>query len=273
MEYIINNKYNILKQIGEGNFGKIYKGENLRTNELVAIKVEPIEKKIKMLKNEAIIYQHLLHAYGMPTLKWFGKDNTNYYLVITLLNKSLEYHIQKKGTFSMKLTLQIGVQIINLLKIIHDKGLLHRDIKPDNFLFGNDDESKQLYAIDFGLSKTYINYKNNSHIDMKNSTHLIGTPTYISVNGHKLLELSRRDDLESLGYMLIYFYFGKLKWKGVNIHDNFDKSNALILKAKLNLDKLYDLPNVFIEYFNYVRNLEFQEMPDYLHLLQILQKF
>lgn len=273
MEYIlINNKYNILKQIGEGNFGKIFKGENIRTNEMVAIKVEPIKNNYKMLKNEAIIYQHLLHTYGMPTLKWFGKDDKNYYLVITLLGKSLEHFIQQKGKFSIKLTLQIGVQIINLLKLIHEKGLLHRDIKPENFLFGNNDESKQLYAIDFGLSKTYINYENNCHIDIKKSNNIIGTPTYVSVNGHKFIELSRRDDLESLGYMLIYFYYGKLKWQKINIYENFEKSNALIMKAKMNLDKLYDLPNIFHEYFSYVRNLEFQEMPDYLYLIKMFQE-
>ena len=274
MDYIlVNNKYNILKQIGEGNFGKIFKGENIRTNELVAIKVESIKDDYKMLKNEAIIYQHLLHTYGMPTLKWFGKDDKNYYLVITLLGKSLEHFIQQKGTFSMKLTLQIGVQIINLLKTIHEKGLLHRDIKPENFLFGNDDESKQLYIIDFGLSKTYINYEENCHIEMKNSNNIIGTPSYVSLNGHKLLELSRRDDLESLGYMLIYLYCGKLKWQKVNIYENFEKSNALIMKAKMNLEKLYDLPDIFHNYFDYVRNLEFQEMPDYLFIIKMFQEY
>jgi len=274
MDYIlVNNKYNVLKQIGEGNFGKIYKGQNIRTDELVAIKVEPIKNNYKMLKNEAIIYQHLLHTYGMPTLKWFGKDDKNYYLVITLLGKSLEHYIQLKGKFSLKLTLQIGVQIINLLKTIHEKGLLHRDIKPENFLFGNDDESKQLYAIDFGLSKTYINYTKNSHIAMQNSNSIIGTPTYVSVNGHKLLELSRRDDLESLGYMLIYIYTGKLKWQKVDIYKNFEKSNSLIMKAKLNLEKLYDLPDIFFVFFKYVRKLEFQEMPDYLFLIKSFQEY
>jgi len=274
MEYIlINHKYNVLKQIGEGNFGKIYKGENIRTNELVAIKVEPIEKDYKMLKNEAIIYQHLLHTYGMPTLKWFGKDRQNYYLVITLLGKSLEYYIQQKGKFSIKLTLQIGVQAINLLQNIHDKGLIHRDIKPENFLFGIDDESKQLYIIDFGLSKTYIDYNENCHIKMKNSKNIIGTPSYVSLNGHKLLELSRRDDLESLGYMLIYLYCGKLKWHKINICNNFEKSNTLIMKAKTNLEKLYNLPDIIYKYFDYVRNLEFQEIPDYLFLIKMFQEY
>ena len=274
MDYIlVNNKYNILKQIGEGNFGKIYKGQNIRTNELVAIKVEPIKNDFKMLKNEAIIYQHLFNTYGMPTLKWFGKDDKNYYLVITLLGKSLEYYINQKGKLSLKVTIQIGVQIINLLKTIHEKGLLHRDIKPENFLFGNDDESKQLYAIDFGLSKTYINYNDNCHICMQNSNSIIGTPKYVSVNGHKLLELSRRDDLESLGYMLIYIYTGKLKWQNVDIYKNFEKSNSLIMKAKLNLEKLYDLPDIFFIFFKYVRKLDFQEMPDYLFLIKTFQDF
>ena len=108
---------------------------------------------------------------------------------------------------------------------------------------------------------------------MKNSNNIIGTPSYVSLNGHKLLELSRRDDLESLGYMLIYLYCGKLKWQKVNIYENFEKSNALIMKAKMNLGKLYDLPDIFYNYFDYVRNLEFQEMPDYLFLIKMFQDY
>lgn len=272
MDYIlINNKYNVLKQIGEGNFGKIYKGENIRTNELVAIKVEPIEDNYKMLKNEAIIYQYLLHTYGMPTLKWFGKDDKNYYLVITLLGKSLQYHIEKQKTFSLQLTLKIGIQVINLLKTIHDKGLLHRDVKPDNFMFGNDDESKQLYAIDFGLCRTYLDHSTNQHIMEGTTNNIIGTPTYVSVNGHQLKELSRRDDLESLGYMLIYFYTGRLKWSKINLRGDFEKANALMLKAKMNLDKLYELPEIINEYFTYVRGLTFEQMPDYTYLIKLLK--
>ena len=263
MEYIlVNNKYNILNQIGAGNFGTIYKGENIRTKEQVAIKVEPIKHNYKMLKNEATIYQYLLHSYGVPKLKWFGKDETNYYLVMSLLGKSLEHYIQERGTFSLDLTLKIGVQILHLLKHIHDNGLIHRDIKPENFLFGMGEESNQLFLIDFGLSKTYIDYDNNEHIKIKTSKNVIGTPTYVSVNGHNFLELSRRDDLESLGYMMVYMYYGKLKWQNIK----GENTNGLIKRAKEKIKELYNLPKEIEEYLEEVLLLKYRESPDYEEL-------
>ena len=208
---LIGNKYKLLEKIGEGSFGSIYKGENIRTHELVAIKVEPINNNTKLLKNESIIYQYLNNNEGLPNVKWFGKDQINYYMVINLLGESLQTLKERKTTFSLKLVLQIGIQIINLLKMIHDKGLVHRDIKPDNFLLGLKNKNKQIYIIDFGFCKTFLN--NNTHIDMKKTSSLIGSNNFASVNAHEFNELSRRDDLESLGYMLVYFYIGNLIWK------------------------------------------------------------
>ena len=254
---LINNKYILIEKIGSGSFGSIYKGENVRTREKVAIKVEPIRNYTKLLKNESIVYQYLGSKQGLPTVKWFGKDATNYYMVINLLGKSLEQLKNDKINFTLKLTLQIGLQILFLLKMIHDKGLIHRDVKPENFLLGLNGLSKQIYIIDFGLCKSYMN--NDKHISFGRIHSLIGSCNYASVNSHKLYELSRRDDMESLGYMLLYFFSGDLDWR-----DSTGALNAneiISLKENVHLNEKY--PEVLLNYMKYVRNLEFEETPNY----------
>jgi serine/threonine protein kinase len=134
-----------------------------------------------------------LGTQGIPQVKWYGKDENNYYMVINLLGKSLDNLINEKQKFSLKLTLQIGIQLLYLLKAIHDKGLVHRDVKPDNFLLGVNENSCKLFLIDFGLCKTYL--QDDRHIEMKETSGLIGSPSFASINAHKNIELSRRDDL------------------------------------------------------------------------------
>jgi serine/threonine protein kinase len=251
---LINKKYKLLEKIGEGAFGSIYKGENNRTKELVAIKIEPIENNTKLLKNESIIYQFLINTEGMPNVKWFGKDSCNYYMVINLLGESLQSLKERKNTFSLKLVLQIGIQIINLLRKIHNKGLVHRDIKPDNFLLGLNNKNKEIHIIDFGFCKTFLN--DNKHIEMKKTNNIIGTANFASINAHDFNELSRRDDLESLGYMLIYFYLGNLPWK--------DYSNNEIIKImKNNIMNDETIPKIILKYFEIIKCLRFKEEPDY----------
>jgi casein kinase I family protein HRR25 len=251
---LINNKYKIIEKIGEGSFGSIYKGENIRTNEFVAIKIENIQNNYKLLKNESIIYQYLINTTGIPNVKWFGKDANNYYMVLNLLGESLQKIKNTKGSFSLKLVLQIGIQIITILKTIHDKGLVHRDIKPDNFLLSKDTKNKQLYIIDFGFCKTFMN--NGVHIKMRSTNSIIGSLMYASINSHNLVELSRRDDLESLGYMLIYFYKCQLEWQSA------EESNKII-SMKQNIINDETIPEILRDYLKYVRGLEFEEIPNY----------
>ena len=259
---IIANKYKLLEKIGEGAFGSIYKGENIRTKELVAIKVEPIINDLKLLKNESNIYQYLINNEGIPNVKWFGKDKTNYYMVINLLGESLQSLKERKHSFSLKLVLQIGIQIICLLKMIHDKGIVHRDIKPDNFLLGLNNKNNKIYLIDFGFCKTFLN--DNKHIEIKRTKSLIGSNNFASVNSHEFNELSRRDDLESLGYMLIYFYFGNLIWK-----DYSDNEMIKIMKNHIVSDE--NVPKILIQYFKIIKCLEFKETPNYNLLINIFK--
>jgi len=263
MTHIINNKYILLDKIGEGSFGYIHKGENIRTKEHVAIKIEPIRAGTKLLKNESTIYQYLGNNLGIPTVKWFGKDTENYYMVLNLLGKSLQDVKNEKGKICLKTTLQIGIQILFLLKFIHEKDLIHRDIKPENFLLGVNDKSKQIYIIDFGFCKTYR--VNGQHIRDGKTSSLIGSYTYASINSHKKMELSRRDDLESLGYMLTYFYMGRLDWQHINDASNNNDKNIVYLKENILKNRL--IPEIFLDYINYVKGLNFEETPDYLTLI------
>jgi serine/threonine protein kinase len=205
---LINKKYIILNKLGEGNFGSVFKGQNVRTKEFVAIKVEAVDANIKLLKNEAIIYQYLNNIRVAPIVKWFGKDKINHYLVINLLGDSLQTFKNQVQSFSLPFILKVATQLVSILQFIHSRGLIHRDIKPANFLFKNSNDLNKelchLYIVDFGFSKPFL--VNNCHIPEKSINNLIGSLNYASINSHNFIELSRRDDLESLGYLLIYLY-------------------------------------------------------------------
>jgi serine/threonine protein kinase len=185
-------------------------------------------------------------------------------MVIHLLGNSLFDLKSNMHTFSLRLTLQIGIQIVSLLKTIHEKGVIHRDIKPDNFLFGLDENRRQLYVIDFGFCKSYV--IDGQHMENRVTAGLIGSLTYASVNAHKNMEQSRRDDLESVGYMLLYFYLGNLDWQ-------YEKDASKICKMKESVVMtLNNQPPIFIDYLNYVKTLEFKETPDYLFLIERMKR-
>lgn len=266
---VIANKYLLTEKIGSGSFGTIYKGNNIRTNEDVAIKVEPISNQTKLLKNETKIYSYLTGLRGIPNVKWFGKDDENYYMVIELLGASLETLLEKKGTFSLKLIMQLGIQILEILSYIHDKGLIHRDIKPDNFLLGLGENSKHIYIIDFGFCRTYL--QNGTHIPENKTSSLIGTPKFASINAHNLDELSRRDDIESLGYMLIYFFLGELEWQDIRFL-NYKNNTRNIIMMKQNVIYNTNIPIILRNYLQTAFQLEFDEKPDYLQYIDLFKK-
>lgn len=196
---LINHKYNIIEKIGNGEFGAVYRGRNIRTDEVVAVKVEPISSGLKLLKNESRIYQHLSGIQGIPNVKWFGKDENNYYMVMNFYDKTTEI------LFSLDEVKKIGNKMISILRSIHRQGFVHRDVKPENFIIT---QERQVYLIDFGLCKSY----SFDNVERKTDGR-IGSLNYMSRNSHKRMEIKPGDDLESLGYSLFYLFSGSLPWE------------------------------------------------------------
>jgi serine/threonine protein kinase len=257
---MLSNKYKIIQKLSEGSFGTIYKAENTRTSELVAIKIEAKKSILKTLKNEAKIYQSLGKQNGFSQLKWFGSEENYTYLVIDLLGTSLSRMIETFKRFSLKTVLILGIQIITRVKVLHVKHLLHRDIKPDNFMFGLENQTNKLFLVDFGFAKRY-NY-NGKHIPEKEIHSLIGSPNFVSLNIHKGIEPSRRDDIESCIYILIYMLYGTLDW--------FNKNMTEMVVLKEQLTNKSSLPLFIKELLEYVRKLKFDEMPDYEYINNLL---
>lgn len=264
---IVANKYLICEKIGNGSFGIIYKGKNIRTNEYNAIKVESINSKLKLLKNECIIYNYLLNTDGVPKIKWYGKDDYNYYMVLNLLGNSLQNIVKSKKDLSINIVLNLGIRTIEIIRNIHNKGLIHRDIKPDNFLF--DLNENKLYLIDFGLCKSYL--KNEKHIEIKLNKNLIGSYNFASINSHNYIELSRRDDLESIIYMLMYLYYGELKWQNYH-NDDIKQKNLIIKNMKENL-KNENVEEIFLKLLKHITDLAFDETPNYDYLLNLMKEY
>jgi casein kinase 1 len=261
---IIANKYKLIDRIGKGNFGSIYKAQNIRTNELVAIKVESISRETKLLKRESQILQYIGNEDGFPELKWFGLDERNYYMVMNLLGESLATVKEHFNSLGIRETLLIGIQMIERLKTLHQKLLVHRDIKPDNFIFGLNNNKTKLYLIDFGFTRRYTN-DNSIHIPIKENCSLLGTPNFVSLSVHKGCEASRRDDIESAIIIMIYLYMGSLPW----IEDT-NLSKEQIIKAKEDIIYDRDIPELLIELLVYVRRLTFEEEPDYDFILDTI---
>ena len=263
---ILSNKYELLEKLNSGSFGTVYKAKHVRTGELVAVKMEQ-NGLTNSLKNEAKIYQYLLKEPGFPKLKWFKKEEQLTYLVIDLLVCSLTTLVKMKGPLSHKIILQIGIQMIKRVETLHGKYMLHRDIKPDNFML---DREKNLCLIDFGLCKRY-DY-NDSHIEEKQITSIIGSVNFVSLNVHKGIEPSRRDDVESCIYIMLYLLLnGELPWtKEIDKEINIFK--IVYLKEQLT-NPNYNLCSPFMkDILVKTRQLAFNEEPNYGELINILER-
>ena len=271
---LIFSKYLIRKKIGKGSFGIVYQGINTSTNEKIALKVEKREKNQQgTLENEAMRLVYL-QGEGIPKVYCYGNNQSHNLLVEELLGKSLEDIFNSYGKpFSLKTVCVLGIEMIKRIQFIHQKYYIHRDIKPDNFMTGRGENEKNIYIIDFGLAKKYYSVSKAQHIKFCTGKHLIGTARYCARNAHRGYEQGRRDDIESIGYVLMYFLLGVLPWQGLKIKKNEDQFEK-IAEKKYNTpfeDLTEGQPEEFLLYFKYIDALKFEDQPNYLYLINLFQ--
>jgi serine/threonine protein kinase len=267
---IVANKYKLIQPIGSGAFGYIYKVLNIRNGSTAALKIEPLSAETKMLKNETKIYQYLNGQEGIPKVLWFGVDDVNFYMAVELLGQSLQNIRENSKPFSLELAFSIAIVIVKRLECIHRKGLLHRDVKPDNFLFGLNEKRKLLHLIDFGFCKKYLLDDGITHIPLRENRNLVGTPNFVSINVHDGYEPSRRDDLESVVYIILYLTREKLEWSDHSIQGDYRNMNNKIRGEKMRIMMDERTQEKIKKYFDYCRSLKFDEDPNYNFIYDLL---
>ncbi|KAJ4851642.1 Casein kinase 1-like protein 2 [Turnera subulata] len=237
MEPRVANKFRLGRKIGSGSFGEIYLA-------------------------------------GIPNVRWFGVEGDYNVLVMDLLGPSLEdlFNFCHRK-LSLKTVLMLADQMINRVEFVHSKSFLHRDIKPDNFIMGLGRRANQVYMIDFGLAKKYRDTSTHQHIPYRENKNLTGTARYASMNTHLGIEQSRRDDLESLGYVLMYFLRGSLPWQGLKAGTKKQKYEKISeKKVSTSIEALCrGYPTEFASYFHYCRSLRFDDKPDYAYLKRLFR--
>ncbi|GAA6006389.1 hypothetical protein JCM11491_004937 [Sporobolomyces phaffii] len=274
---VIGVHFRVGRKIGEGSFGVIFEGTNLLNSQTVAIKFEPRKSDAPQLRDEYRTYKILAGSHGVPQVHYFGQEGLHNVLVIDLLGPSLEDLFDMCGRkFSIKTVVMTAKQMLSRVQTIHEKNLIYRDIKPDNFLIGRPGTkmANVVHVVDFGMAKQYRDPKTKQHIPYRERKSLSGTARYMSINTHLGREQSRRDDLEALGHVFMYFLRGGLPWQGLKAATNKQKYEKIGEKKQSTpIKELAEgFPEEFAIYLNYVRKLGFEETPDYDFLRELFTK-
>ncbi|OHT12598.1 CK1 family protein kinase [Tritrichomonas foetus] len=266
---ILNEKYQVTRRIGAGAFGAIYECQNIENGKLYAAKLENPKSPSPQLNLEYKLYDLLDAAPGIPRVYSYWTEDRFRGMIMDRLGMSLGYCFRIcDKMLSLKTVAMCAIQMLCRLEYLHQRSFIHRDIKPDNFVFGVGNKSNTLYMIDLGLAKKYRDLHTFIHINYAEDKGLAGTARYVSINVHLGVEQSCRDDLESVGYVLISLVKGKLPWQGLETGSKNDKHD-LLSQAKMDtpLETLCQgLPNEFLVYMTRVRNLRFDERPAYTTL-------
>ncbi|CAK0795879.1 unnamed protein product [Prorocentrum cordatum] len=280
---VVGGIYFLGRKLGSGSFGDIYFVVNTQTGEELAVKLESAggsasvraaKTKHPMLMYEAKLLKHLQGVPGIASVHFCDVEGDYNVMVMDLLGPSLEdlFNICRRK-FSLKTVLMIADQMLYRIEYLHSKSFIHRDVKPDNFLIGHGKKSNIVYIIDFGLAKKYRDPKSQQHIPYRENKSLTGTARYASINAHLGVEQSRRDDLEAIGYVLMYFNRGQLPWQGFQANTKEEKYHKIMeSKRSTSVESLCKgYPAVFASYLNYCRALRFEDRPDYAYLRRLFK--
>ncbi|CAK0900957.1 unnamed protein product, partial [Prorocentrum cordatum] len=251
----------------------VHEGTDRATGKPVAIKLESDSARIDQLPRERRAYQALASVAGVPRLLWSGKGEGVSIAVVERYGPSLKtlfHHCRSR--FTSRVIADIAVQAFGILERIHAKGYIHRDVRPETLQVGLDSNLNQLHAIGLTTAKKYWHAKSEQHVPQSEEKAMMWNPIFASINAHFGRVLSRRDDLESVGYMIAYFFRGGLPWQ--DIPQSMADRHARILEGKqrMTVEELCEgCPPQMAVYIAYCRALRFDQRPDYAYLQSLLR--
>ncbi len=261
------NDYILIRDIGKGSFGTVYLCKNIKNNKEYAAKVESKNN----LKQEYNIHNTLQKSNNqIPKIYDYIRTSCKCMIIMERLGDNLDdMYIKTPQSFTKNVIFHLARNIIKIIEHVHKSGYIHRDIKPNNILVKKNtkdiNEQTIIYLTDFGLATDIANVK------FRMGNKLTGTMRYASVNVHLGIEPDMRDDMISIGYMLVYLFNGKLPWQGLNIECQ-DRREEVIANIKMTTsDKTlcYGLPNAIYAYISICKNMSFKEIPDYKKLYDL----
>lgn len=279
MDIIINKKYAVLSKIGQGQFGQVYSGKNMKTDEMVAIKIEILDMSLNNLKHETSLL-HYLRSKGVkqiPYVYWYGIYMLKPVLIMTKFDVSLEDWLRTRQIFPNDAA-AVAIKMVNILDSIHGEYVIHRDLKPQNFMWKGD----ELYLIDFGLSTVYVNEEKKHILSKTDNTTILGTPKFISIYIHDGISGSRRDDLISVIYIYMYMLGNRhIQWENVQdcaAQDGYPYAENHILHYKNQVRKCVKMETNAVTEGNlgqllaYVYDLKYVETPNYSKIIEMLKR-
>eukprot|EP00928_Gymnodinium_smaydae_P088477 TRINITY_DN7255_c1_g1_i1.p1 TRINITY_DN7255_c1_g1~~TRINITY_DN7255_c1_g1_i1.p1 ORF type:complete len:325 (-),score=39.89 TRINITY_DN7255_c1_g1_i1:220-1194(-) len=274
MDLRIGDKYVLVSEIASSSRGHIYRGSHIETGEDVAVKLESVKASNMRLPHEAKMCKLLQGAAGVPIVHWYGVEGGYNALVMELQGPSLQDLFEYMGRrFSLKTVLMLADQMITRVENVHKQGLVHRNLKPGHFVIGLEEKAKELHLIDFGVADTYRDPVTQLHKPLQSDSYVAGTLRFSSINAHQGVMQSRRDDLESLTYVLMYFLCGGLPWQGIRTSSGAEAhKHVLKMKTSTSAEELCkQAPREFFDFCAYCRGLQFDEDPDYGYLKRSLR--
>ncbi|KAJ5288403.1 hypothetical protein N7508_011178 [Penicillium antarcticum] len=274
------------RELGKGSVADVYLGTNHYTQEGIAIKKQRLRwssgSKGSMLRHEYGVYQELGRGEGIPTVYDYCRERYRYrgerryrcYLVMEQLGPSLYKTMQHRlgrprlassGLFfSLEEVVSIGEQLISALQLIHNRNFIHRDVQPKNIVY--DRSRERVLLIDYAVAEKYRNPTTHGHLPWQ-AARMVGSPIFASLNSHRGHTVSQRDDMESLGYVLVYLVRGQLPWQHLSAKA---KDLIAVKKSTITIEGLCGGLEPLCKFFRSVKRLVFGQEPDYNGLRRVL---